>query len=98
YYPNFVSGAEAAIKEITDRIPPEDIEFHLLTVHFDSKLPREETLGSVRVHRIGFGPGYLKKVLFIPLAARKAAALDRALHFNAQWSMMTYMLFPVVMA
>lgn len=98
YYPNFVSGAESAIKDITDRVDPSDIEFHLLTVHFDAKLPREERIGNVHVHRIGWGPGYVKKILFVPLAALSAKMLDLAIHFDAQWSMMTYMLFPVVLA
>ena len=30
YYPHNVSGAEAAIKEITDRV--NDIEFHMVTL------------------------------------------------------------------
>ncbi len=35
YYPSFVSGAEAAVKEITERIHPNDITFHFLTLKFD---------------------------------------------------------------
>jgi glycosyltransferase involved in cell wall biosynthesis len=98
YYPSFVSGAEAAIKEITDRIDPSDIEFHLITLLFDPKALREERIGNVTVHRVGFGGAYLSKVLFIPLAALTARSLDRKLHFDAVWSMMTYMLFPAVLA
>lgn len=98
YYPSFVSGAEAAIKEITDRIDPEDIEFHLITLLFDKTAPREERIGNTLVHRVGFGGAYMSKVLFIPLAALKARALDRSLHFDALWSVMTYMLFPVALA
>ncbi|HVW82854.1 MAG TPA: glycosyltransferase family 4 protein [Candidatus Paceibacterota bacterium] len=98
YYPSFVSGAEAAIKEITDRIDPADIEFHLITLLFDPKAPREERIGNVHVHRVGLGSAYLSKILFIPLAALKARSLDCALHFDAVWSMMTYMLFPAVFA
>ena len=40
YYPSNVSGAEAAIKEITDRIDPSDIEFHMVTLLFDVTAPR----------------------------------------------------------
>lgn len=98
YYPSFVSGAEAAIKEITDRIDPADIEFHLITLLFEKAAPREERIGNVLVHRVGFGGAYLSKVLFIPLAALTARALDRRHHFDAVWSMMTYMLFPAVLA
>ena len=42
YYPNFVGGAEVAIKEITDRLSPEEFEFHLVTLRFDSSLPKTE--------------------------------------------------------
>ena len=109
YYPTFVSGAEAAIKEITDRISPDDIEFHMITLRFDSSLPREERVGNVIVHRIGWGNAstakeassplfYLSKVLFIPFSAITAISLNRKLHFNALWAMMTYMLFPVAFA
>ncbi len=97
YYPNYVSGAEAAIKEITDRIDPADIEFHLITLLFDITQVKEEKIGNVTVHRIGFGSFYLSKILFIPYAAWKARALHRRHHFNALWSMMTYMLLPVVL-
>lgn len=98
YYPSFVSGAEAAIKEITDRISPDDIEFHLITLLFDTGAPREERIGNTLVHRVGFGGAYLSKILFIPLAAMKAKKLDEAHHFDAVWSMMTYMLLPAVFA
>lgn len=98
YYPSNVSGAEAAIKEITDRIDPTDIEFHLVTLLFDTKAPHEERIGNVHVHRVGFGGAYTSKILFIPLAALRARSLHKKFHFNALWSVMTYMLFPVVLA
>ncbi len=98
YYPSFVSGAEAAIKEITDRIDPSDIEFHMMTLFFERSAPRTERIGNIVVHRVGFGGAYLSKVLFIPLAALEARSLDAKLHFNALWAMMTYMLLPVVLA
>ncbi len=98
YYPRFVSGAEAAIKEITDRINPPDIEFHLITLLFDTASPRRERIGNVEVHRVGFGGSYISKVFFIPLAVLKARALHGKIHFDALWSVMTYMLFPVVIA
>ena len=96
YYPNFVSGAEAAIKEVTDRIEPSDIEFHMVTLLFDKKAPRFERLGNVHVHRVGFGGTYLSKILFIPLAAWRARTLRRKHRFDALWAMMTYMLLPIV--
>jgi len=98
YYPSHVSGAEVAIKEITDRIDRDDIEFSMVTHRFTQAVPRVERLGNVTVYRVGFGPSYLSKVLFIPLAASKAAALHRTKPFDAFWAMMTYMLFPLVLA
>lgn len=98
YYPSFVSGAEAAIKEITDRIDPTDIEFHMVTLLFDKTAPHEERIGNVHVHRVGFGGAYLSKILFIPLSAWTAKKLNDELHFDALWAMMTYMLFPVKLA
>jgi glycosyltransferase involved in cell wall biosynthesis len=98
YYPSNVSGAETAIKDITDRIEPSDIEFHLVTLLFDKSAPREELIGHTHVHRVGFGGAYLSKVLFVPLAALKARSLDAKLRFDALWVMMTYMLFPAMLA
>jgi glycosyltransferase involved in cell wall biosynthesis len=98
YYPSHVSGAETAIKDTTDRIDPSDIEFHLITHLFDPAGAREETIGNVHVHRVGFGGAYLSKILFVPLAALKARALHHHLRFDAMWTMMTYMLFPTMLA
>ena len=50
------------------------------------------------MHRIGFGGKYLSKILFVPLAAITAKKLNQELHFNGLWSVMTYMLFPIVLA
>ena len=83
YYPNFVSGAEAAIKEISDRIDPQDIEFHLITLLFDKAAAREEQIGNVRVYRVGWGGNYLSKILFVPLAALKARSLHAKEKFDA---------------
>lgn len=96
YYPTHVSGAEIAIKEITDRIDPADIEFSMITHWFDTAIPAEERVGKVNVYRVGFGSGYLSKILFIPLAALKARSLHRMHPFDAVWVMMTYMLLPFI--
>lgn len=102
YYPDFVGGDGVAIKEITDRIAPEDIEFHMVTLRFDSRLPKEQHFGNVRVHRIGFTrsapslsdlkrfPLHYNKHLFQVLAALKALSLHRRYHFNAVWAMMAH--------
>lgn len=95
YYPRHVSGAEAAIKEITDRVS--GIEFHMVTLRFDAADAAEEKIGNVLVHRVG-GDSYLAKILFPLLAALKARSLNRRHRFDALWAMMTYMLLPVVLA
>lgn len=94
YYPRYVSGAEAAIKEITDRIS--DIEFHLVTLRFEEKDLREEKIGNAQVYRIGKSGSYLSKMLFPITAALKGKSLHRTHHFDAVWAMMTYMLLPTV--
>ncbi len=95
YYPRHVSGAEIAIKEITDRI--DDIEFHMVTLRFSSSDAREEKVGNVQVYRVG-SSSYFSKIFFPIAAGIKARALHRSLKFNALWAMMTYMLLPVVTA
>lgn len=97
YYPSYVSGAEASIKEITDRACDE-YEFHLITHLFDKSAPRVEKVSAVTVYRVGFGSAYLSKILFVPLAAFKARSLHKTLHFTGMWAMMTYMLMPLTLA
>jgi glycosyltransferase involved in cell wall biosynthesis len=98
YYPSHVSGAETAIKDTTDRIDPTDIQFELITLWFDRTQPKTEQIGHVLVHRIGFGPTYLAKILFVPLSAFTARKLHKTKPFDGLWAMMTYMLFPVMLA
>jgi len=102
YYPNNVSGAEAAIKEITDRINPNDIEFHMVTLRYDSVLPKVEKLGNVLIHRIGLTaknptfedlgklPLDLNKPLYQFLAPLKAFFLHRKYKYDAVWAMMAH--------
>ncbi len=102
YYPRFIGGAEVAIKEITDRISANDIEFHLITLRFDSKLPRKEKIGNVFVYRIGWSkanpsmsdlrkfPLSFTKPWFQIAAAIKAMSLHRKYHFDAAWAMMAH--------
>ncbi|PLX24915.1 hypothetical protein C0580_03770 [Candidatus Parcubacteria bacterium] len=100
YYPNYVSGAEAAIKEITDRI--DDIEFHMVTLRYNSDLPKEEMIGNVIIHRIGLtskNPSFadlgkmpldLNKPLYQFLAAFKAKQLHKKHKYDAAWAMMAH--------
>lgn len=96
YYPSHVSGAEAAVREITDRIDSSNIEFELITLWFDKAQPKEEKIGNVLVHRVGVGSLYLSKILFVPMAVVQARKLHRRKPFDGFWALMTYMLFPIV--
>ncbi len=100
YHPH-VGGAEVAIKEITDRLDPTDYEFHMVTLRFDSALPKVEKVGNITVHRIGFTvpnakvsersmPLKLKaaKMLFPFTAYWKARRLDQKYVYDAVWAMM----------
>lgn len=102
YYPKYVGGAEVAIREITDRIKPTDIEFHMVTLRYDSSLPEVEQIGNVLVHRIGFTrenptprdlkkwPLHLNKYLYQFLAYRRAHALHLEHQYDSVWSMMAH--------
>lgn len=89
YHP-FVGGAEIAIKEITDRISPEDIEFHLVTLRMRRDLPRTEKVGNVRIFRIGSGKGPVAKFLFQFFAAHAGLLLHRRYSYGAVWAMMAH--------
>jgi glycosyltransferase involved in cell wall biosynthesis len=102
YYPNHVSGAEVAIKEITDRVGADEIEFHMVTLRYNSEITKDEQLGNIFVHRIGLtakNPSFedlgkmpldLNKPLFQFLAAWKALQLHRKYHYDAIWSLMAH--------
>lgn len=102
YFPKHVGGAEVAIKEITDRISPSLYEFHMVTLRFDSFLPKTEKIGNIFVHRIGFSkrnpsmadlkkfPLHLNKFLFQFWAFFKALSLHRRLKFDCIWAMMAH--------
>ncbi len=99
YHP-FIGGAEVAIKEIADRIDQSDISFDMITLRFDSKLPKFEKFGNVNIHRIGFSkkgadisdagkfPLFLNKYLFPILAWWKAVRLNRKNKYDASWCML----------
>lgn len=101
YYP-LVGGAEVAIKEITDRIAPEDIEFHMVTLRVDSNLPEIEKIGNILVHRIGFTakspsiddlrkfPLHLNKHYFQVFSYSKARELHKKYHYDGIWAMMAH--------
>lgn len=102
YLPRHVGGAEIAIKEITDRILPADIEFHMITNRYDSTLPRIEQVGNVLVHRIGITrknpsmgelrtfPLHFNKFLYQLFAGFYALKLHRHYRFDGVWAMMAH--------
>ena len=102
YYPKFIGGDAVAIKEITDRISPSNIEFHMVTLRFDAAVPKVERVGNVLVHRIGFTghnvtiadlqkfPLKYTKYFFQFTAALKALSLYRQYKYDAIWAMMAH--------
>ena len=80
-YIPFVSGAELAVKEITDRI--NDLDFDLITLRFDRKWAKKEKIGNVNIHRIGGGE------LFFPFFAFwKARKFYKKNGYDLGWSIM----------
>jgi len=111
YFP-FIGGAEIAIKEITDRLDPDDseIEFDMITLRLSKKNPKFEKVGNVNVHRIGFTgkcqstsdffkfPLNLNKYLLVPLGFIKAVNLNKKRKYDGIWSMMaTYNSFAAIL-
>ncbi len=96
YYPRNIGGAEVAIKEITDRISPQEIEFDMITLR--KQAPAFERVGNVNVYRVGlpwFGQRtnsskifLLSKIFFVPLAFLKAIFLNHRDKYDVVWSIM----------
>ncbi len=97
YFPKHIGGAEVAVKEITDRIKPDEVEFHMLTLHSPGQ-PMYELIGRVHVHRVeGFSSpdsgndgnfSSWAKYIYIPSAVVKAFVLHKKYRFDAVWSLM----------
>jgi glycosyltransferase involved in cell wall biosynthesis len=100
YHP-FIGGAEVAIKETTDRISPEDYSFDMITLRFDSTLPKFERVGNIDIFRTGFTrpgakiqdfkkfPLVLNKYLYPFWALAAAVVLHRRKRYDAVCSVMT---------
>lgn len=98
YYPKFIGGAEVAVKHITDLIPPEEIEFDMITVRQGQAAV--ERLGNVNVYRVGFGGSrndpvnsdsrisIFSKIFFVPLAYWKSIELQSKREYSAVWAIM----------
>lgn len=103
YLPGTISGAEAAIQEITDRISPLEYEFHMVTLYYDSAVPRVGKIGNVLIHRVGlFGkpnasleerrkfPLHYNKHFFQLAAGIKGYFLHRKYQYDGVWAMMAH--------
>jgi len=103
YLPGTISGAEDAILEITDRIHGDEIEFHMVTLYYDSTTPRIEKIGNVLIHRVGiFGkpnaslearrkfPLHYNKHFFQFAAPIRAYFLHRRYHYDGVWAVMAH--------
>ncbi len=102
YYPKYVGGAEVAIKEIVERQDKNKYEFHMITLRFDSNLPKYEVIHGIHVHRIGFTKkdasisdlknSWLKynKYFFQVFAGFYGLLLNRKHKFDAIWAMMAH--------
>ena len=84
YYP-FFSGAEVAIREITDRLP--NREFHLITSRLKPGLPKQEKIGNVTVFRFGLGlklDKFLLPLFGLPFVLK----LHNQYSYKLAWSLM----------
>lgn len=102
YFPKYVGGAEVAIKEIVERQDKSKYEFHMLTLGFDSNLPKYEVLHGIHIHRIGFTkpganisdikkfPLHLNKYFYQFFAAFYAAKLHFIHKYDGIWAMMAH--------
>ncbi len=96
YYPHLVGGAEVAVKEITDRIGSEDIEFDMVTLYAGAS--RFQRIGNVNVYRVGpkiriIGNtvpaiSYLIKFQYVAFAFFKALTLHHRRHYDFTYSVM----------
>jgi glycosyltransferase involved in cell wall biosynthesis len=104
YYPRTIGGAEVAVKEITDRIKPFDVEFDMVTLAAGDLV--FERIGNVNVYRVGRVSSrsgasdqadqsgqsgrlsFVTKFLYIPRAFLKARQLHRQKKYDATWAIM----------
>jgi len=95
YYPEFVGGAEVAVKEITDRGLKGG--FDMVTL-LGSSNKRFEVVGNIRVFRVGFSANNkkilgkisfnLQKYLFPFMAYFKGSSLHKEKKYDVFWSIM----------
>ena len=81
YFPH-VGGAEIAVKEITDRISPDDFLFDMVTQKFNSTNPSFERIGNINIYRIGSSNTVFQKLFFPFRAFMKARSLHHKNHYD----------------
>lgn len=96
YYPHLVGGAEVAVKEITDRISPAEIEFDMVTLYAGAS--RFEKIGNVNIYRVGprvkIDGGIVPRIphsikfQYVFFAFIKALLLHRERRYSFIWSVM----------
>ncbi len=84
-YLPLVGGAEIAVKEITDRL--EDFSFDLITARLDRRLPKEEVIGRVKVHRLGWG-FFFDKIWLVFRGGSFGRQLSKNNSYQVVWGMM----------
>ncbi len=107
-YSPFIGGAELAVKQITGRIGSDGIRFDMITLRFDSDLPKFEKIGNINVYRIGLSkkhpsaedlvkfPMYFTKVFYPLFAFFQAIKMHRQNKYDALWPIMSYAGFPAL--
>ncbi len=58
----FIGGDIVAVKEISDRLY-QDFDFVVITARIDKNLSKQEKIGHILIHRIGFGKNFDKYLL-----------------------------------
>ena len=96
YFPHLVGGAEIAVKEITDRISTNEMEFDMITLYAGKS--RYERIGNINVYRVGphiqiIGNSvpkisYIIKFQYVISAFFKAIFLQHKRKYDLIWSIM----------
>jgi glycosyltransferase involved in cell wall biosynthesis len=88
YYPDYVGGAEVAIKEITDNISKDESSFDMVTAKMNFSQKRFERIGNINVYRVGLGHPVLDKFLIPIFGLLKAVSLNKSNNYDLSWVMM----------
>ncbi|OHB10866.1 MAG: hypothetical protein A3H60_01935 [Candidatus Zambryskibacteria bacterium RIFCSPLOWO2_02_FULL_44_12b] len=86
YYP-VVGGAEIAVKEITQRISTNEIEWDVITMRFDKTHLEQEKIGNCTIYRINTSKNlYPFKALFLAIKLHKIRSYDATWAIMANWA------------